>query len=120
MVLCFYDKHISRSKLWNNFCVSDFLCNFLMFSLNLKILTNAQFDITIIFITKEASWCKFFKLILLPLNFICVSVFSKFSIVSILPCSALWSISKAFFFRQFGFIVFSNAIFMKDGFIFHK
>ena len=60
MVLCFYGDHITRAKLCKNFCVSDFQCNFLNLSLNLKSLTYVQFHFTIIiiFITKGASWCK--------------------------------------------------------------
>ena len=69
---------------------------------------------------KKQVGVKFFKLILLRLNFICVSVLSKNSTVSILPCSASCSFSNSFFLfpRQFGLILFSNAIFMKDGFYF--
>ena len=75
------------------FKFSDFLCNFLNLSLNLKSLTHVQFRITIIFITKEASWCKIFDT---DTALLCVS---KFSIVSVLPCSVSRSFSNSFPFR---------------------
>ena len=61
MVLCFYGDHITRAKLCKNFCVSDFLYNFLSLSLNLKNQIQVQFRISVTFITKEASWCKTFQ-----------------------------------------------------------
>ena len=63
MKLCFYGDYIAHVKLCKNFCVSNFKCNFLDLTLNLKSLTHVQFHITIIiiFITKEASWCKIFQ-----------------------------------------------------------
>ena len=67
---CFYGDHITRAKLCKNFCVSDFLCNCLSLSLSLKSLAHVQFHITVIFIIKEASWCKIFKLILLRVLFV--------------------------------------------------
>ena len=50
----FYGDHITQAKLCKNFYVSDFLCNFLNLSLNLKNLTQVQFHMSIIFITKKS------------------------------------------------------------------
>ena len=61
---------------------------------------------------------KFFKLILLRVNFLCVSVL--FNCFSPTLFSFLFFFEWLSFLCQFRFIVFSNAIFMKDGFIFHK
>ena len=64
---------------------------------------------------KKQVGVKYFKLIPLRVNFVCVLVLSKLSIVSILPFSVSCS-----FLRQFRLIVFSKTIFMKNGFAFHK
>ena len=93
---CFYGDRITRAKLCKNFCVSDFLCNCLSLSLSLKSLAHVQFHTTIIFIIKEASWCKIFQTGTAP-PLICVSVFSKYSILPIPPCSVSWCFSNSFF-----------------------
>ena len=87
MVLCFYGNHITCPKLCKNFCVSDLLCNFFSLSLNLKFDACAvSYHLSLSSLSyKKQVGVKFFKLIPLRVSFVCVSVISKVSIVSILP-----------------------------------
>ena len=99
MVICFCGNHITRAKLCNNFCVSNILCNIRNLSLTLKSLTQVQLDILSSLSQKKQVRVKFFKLILLCVNFLCVSVISEFSTVSVLPGSVSCPFSNRFLFR---------------------
>ena len=111
MVLCFCGDHITSAKLCKNFCVSDSLCNCLNLSLNLKSLAHVQLHITIIFITKEVSWCKIFQTDTAPRQFyLCFStslIFKSFN-------PNLFNFMFFFIPRLFRLTVFSNAIFTKE------
>lgn len=82
MVISLYCDHITRNKHYKNFCVTDYLYNFLNLSLNLKRLRHMQFHITI-----SLKQYKQFSL--------CLINFLNFS-VPVSPYSVSFSFSNAF------------------------